>query len=109
MKKLLLLLIFTIKSGYTFAGSQVSQRDRDLAQNYILQISTLECAIKYKVPVSDLDPIFDFIIEKMYLDKDFWGLSALKNRLEKLRTKDNDKDINKLDFYIFQKLELLKK
>lgn len=102
MKKLILLLIFTVKA-------EVSQRDIDLAQNHILQISTLECAIKYKVPVSDLDPIFDFIIEKMYKDKDFWGLSALKNRLEKLRTKDNTKDINKLDFYIFEKLELLKK
>lgn len=105
MKKLLLIffITFCIKADLVF----FDEKDIKIAGNYLLESSILDSIKNYKVPIADLSMVLELIIDKMYKENDIWGLRRLRNRLEKMRDKDNEYEINKLDFLLFKNIELV--
>lgn len=76
------------------------ERDERLQQNSVLYLSTVECIKKYKISFLEMMPILEFIIKKMNEDNDYYGLKGLKNKIDRLKNKENEKEVKKLDLEI---------
>lgn len=90
MKKLFLslLIMFSIQSD--------PEREKRIEQNSIIKLAAFECLNVHKTPFYAICPILEFLVKKMEEDKDFYGFQCFKNKLHKIRNKDNEKEVDRL-------------